>query len=639
VPSLLDVSCASQVYFAQTFRTSASEYTATDGYFTGQLLASTALSSEASKNKTEQIRAVTLFVLKSALLTSSQFSNIHLFIAAVVLRMRWRHSMCDSSIASERACEATRADTLASDEAMCLGVLFAGILEDVATARGSIDTACDLFFSASPSMAKMAKDCVWFSSLLAAVAEGIKPTMHSDSQWTENVDYDRSQRHARMGLMGSTEPQYTAAEVQALEAGLFLLDCTTGSPDSADKSLQANYATLTRVRATHANALNRIVCDAECLIRGSSPEELCTFVLNNDSKIVASYADEGCVRCETLEVPHAHHTITLVERRAKGIQNRLFLNSVVCKKLSDSPVTYLLVLMPLATHHDIHSNYQKHVITAMSMRAYRFTRVEDGVTRVEYASWLDLKGLVPQWITDQIAIPAALNAVYDQQVYFQQIRPLHESAAEDGRVVGHMLVKHADPNSQRAFVRRTAMLRECRFHHIGNMLVALLSTTPAADAQSDRKDVPSAAQDLSSLTVEHAAALGRMLASHLHHGSAVHQAVNSHPILRTIASHYDWFVPMLEVLWQHKGAEVRHSTVMKRLSSIVSSDVDMSVAPIDVTTNPLLTRLTNTFVKRSSVVPEESDAALYHDHVISDAESAADDSFTSVVMAPTLSPS
>ena len=544
----------------------------------GQLLASTV-----AKRKEEQVRVILRFVQKSAVLSSSH-SNIHLFLAAVVLRARWRYSMCDSSVA-HGARVAASVDALTEDQASCLGVLFANILEDVASARGSVDRACDLFFSAVPSMAKMAESFIWFGPLLAGMAEGLKPGVHSDCQWPAYVEYDRSRRHARMAQMGSEEPQYTAAEVQAFDAGLSLLD-SNGRPGSVDKSLRARYTTFESVHASYDKARGRIICGVECLVRGVTPEELCTFHLNHDSKILASYEDEYCVRSEILEEPHAHHTVTLVERRATGIRNRLFLNSVVCKKLSDSPVTYLLVAMPLPTHDEVHSDDQKRAITAESMRSYRFTRVEGG-TRLEYGSWLDLKGLVPQWV----------NAPYDQQVYFQQARPLHECTAEDGRVVGRMLMRHSTLDSKRVFVLRTAMLRECSFPRIGDMLVALLAAAPTADAPSDCEDAPSAcedapsaAEDLSSLTIEQAAALGRRLASSLHRGASLDEAVQSHRNLCAMRSQYAWFVPMLEVVSVRETAQTaersRAPTFFKRLSSIVSVDAmteELSVPPVNAT--------------------------------------------------------
>ena len=150
-----------------------------------------------------------------------------------------------------------------------------------------------------------------------------------------------------------------------------------------------------------------------------------------------------------------------------------------------------------------------------------------------------------------------MNAPYGQQVYFQQIRPLHECTAEDGRVVGHMLMKHSTLDSKRVFVLRTAMFRECSFLRIGDMLVALLAAAPTADAPSDCEDAPSAAEDLSSLTCEQAAALGRRLASSLHRGAGLDEAVQSHRNLCAMRSQYAWFVPMLKVLLTPKAEQLR----------------------------------------------------------------------------------
>ena len=155
-----------------------------------------------------------------------------------------------------------------------------------------------------------------------------------------------------------------------------------------------------------------------------------------------------------------------------------------------------------------------------------------------------------------------------------------------------MLMRHSTLDSKRVFVLRTAMLRECSFPRIGDMLVALLAAAPTADAPSDCEDAPSAAEDLSSLTIEQAAALGRRLASSLHRGASLDEAVQSHRNLCAMRSQYAWFVPMLEVVSVHETAQTaersRAPTFFKRLSSIVSVDAmteELSVPPVNATSN------------------------------------------------------
>jgi hypothetical protein len=89
-----------------------------------------------------------------------------------------------------------------------------------------------------------------------------------------------------------------------------------------------------------------------------------------------------------------------------------------------------------------------------------------------------------------VAVPATL------QQYFQQILPLEKCDAEDGRVVGQLLVDLAseypkDPaRAIREFADRTAMLRDCGFAHIGEMLARLLSADVQGRPDDDATAIP-----------------------------------------------------------------------------------------------------------------------------------------------------
>ncbi len=201
------------------------------------------------------------------------------------------------------------------------------------------------------------------------------------------------------------------------------------------------------------------------------------------------------------------------------------------------------------------------------------------------------------------AVPATLLE------YFQQVRPLAKCDAEDGRVVGLMLVDLVNsnpkdlPHAIREFTYRTAMLRNCGFAHIGDMLVRLVSTDVHGGSDDDTTAVPSqtvataavvsilapsthgdlehtlqqeAACDPASVTVEQAAAIGSMVARSLRSAhipaTALRKVVNKFTVLRTMKSSYVWFVPMLEVLTRHKTMQARRSTLGKRLRSIVAAE-------------------------------------------------------------------
>jgi hypothetical protein len=158
-------------------------------------------------------------------------------------------------------------------------------------------------------------------------------------------------------------------------------------------------------------------------------------------------------------------------------------------------------------------------------------------------------------------------------LYFQQLLPLSECEAHDGRVVGNLLIdlvasKPKDlAHAIRTFVNRMAMLRECGFR-MGEFLVALLSAQPQDAPESGSAMM----HDPASVTNEQAAAVGRRLAAKLWQppstAAAVRGAVDLQPALRTMRSRYAWFAPMLEVLLV-QAAEHRRSTVARRRSSVV----------------------------------------------------------------------
>ena len=186
------------------------------------------------------------------------------------------------------------------------------------------------------------------------------------------------------------------------------------------------------------------------------------------------------------------------------------------------------------------------------------------------------------------------------QRYFQQIRPLAQCDAGDGRVVGQLLVDLASNKPKdlaraiREFVDRTAMLRDCGFAHIGDMLAQLLS----ADVQGRPDDttviqstpVMTTAIGLepSSLTEKQAVAVGGAIASCVRQAQALaaglKMVTKSHAVLQAMKSEYAWFMPMLEAIMAHKAAQPRGSVVMNRLRSsilVASSDVALHADAAD----------------------------------------------------------
>jgi hypothetical protein len=120
-------------------------------------------------------------------------------------------------------------------------------------------------------------------------------------------------------------------------------------------------------------------------------------------------------------------------------------------------------------------------VRAEVARCIRLTVAAEGVTNVEYACILDLKGRFPSWLTNSLIIPTIMALPYDLQEYFAQIRPIDDCGAQDGAFIGHMLMNAALKASRRyraeavaTFFSRSDMLREAPLAHLSTMLQSLI---------------------------------------------------------------------------------------------------------------------------------------------------------------------
>jgi hypothetical protein len=131
------------------------------------------------------------------------------------------------------------------------------------------------------------------------------------------------------------------------------------------------------------------------------------YLLNYDSRHTASDFDPAVwVRSEVLQHVNAHHTI--VFNRVKlgaGLSERTFLNSTVAERVADDPPSYVLVGMPIAHHDKITSKDEKGAVRGENCRAFKLTEVAPGVTKLDYTCSLNLGGLMPQAITNKLAVP------------------------------------------------------------------------------------------------------------------------------------------------------------------------------------------------------------------------------------------
>jgi hypothetical protein len=362
---------------------------------------------------------------------------------------------------------------------------------------------------------------------------------------------------------------------------------------SASLIQRKHAATITLSETNQDPVTRQLFGHVKAEIRADSLH-LVAFILNDDSRFMRSLdaADAACVRSEVVATVNPHHRVVFMRFKAPGLSDRTFLNSLVAKQVAVDPPTYVVAITPIPSHENILPKDEAGAVRAECYKCLRCTEVAPGLTELDYTVSLNLRGWVPQIVTDTIALPGMLLTVNNQQRYFQQIRPLAKCNADDGRIVGQMLVDLVEESPRdlshaiRAFSYCTAMLRECSLRHIGAMLVRLLST----DAQTDARGTPDedaaimALEPSSVVTEKQATAIGSAIAACIPHpepAKALQRVVKSYAALRAMQSDYIWFVPLLKVITAKNSARGRF---IKPRSSVVAAEVS-SVAPVNVVSN------------------------------------------------------
>ena len=404
------------------------------------------------------------------------------------------------------------------------------------------------------------------------------------TEWLSDLDHDAVQRENRIGEMALPSGRvYSGIENEAVERcqGMFaLFDSISASVTHLKRS-----ATIKRLETKYDEATRRVFGLAEAEVRADLLD-IVAYLLNFDSRHMQSSnaANARMVRFDCLERIDSHHTVVFLRYKLPGMSDRTFLMSFVAKHVSDDPPTVLVALVPIPRHDKIGPKDEAGAVRAENCRSFRCTEVAPGVTKLEYCCSLDLKGWIPQIVTDTVAVPAQLKVPATLARYFQQIRPPAKCDVDDGRIVGQMLLELAEgkpkdlPHAIRQSVNRTAMLRDCSFRHIGAMLARMLSADAglAAEAGDDDAAVITVLSP-SSATEHQASAIGRAIVlsvrrSHVP-AAALQRVVQSHAVLQAMNAGYVWFVPMLEVITARKATALRGSSGIRRFSSIVPAKV------------------------------------------------------------------
>jgi hypothetical protein len=292
-----------------------------------------------------------------------------------------------------------------------------------------------------------------------------------------------------------------------------------------------------------------MVGNTQLVIHGASPLDIIAYLMDVNGRHRQAQANpEVEIRLEVREVRNVHCTIVFSEFQTPPFRNRTFLQALVWKRLSDTQ--YVWCASPVADHPSVAPSDESHAVRAEGTRVLRFTLVGDNVTSVEYACTLDLKGSFPAWLTTKIALPTLMHLPLTLQQYFLQIRPIGDCTADDGRLLGLLLLDYTrnvkKPRRAKAvatFTLRTAMLREVPLAN----LVVLLQSICKESYDGLAGDVKT--RDPAQLTAAHAKTIGDGITAirrgHTVPAKAVAEALAKYAVLRATAQQCTWFEPML----------------------------------------------------------------------------------------------
>ena len=381
------------------------------------------------------------------------------------------------------------------------------------------------------------------------------------AQWLLDVELDKAWRDAMILKMRQGGHVCGEEETELIAKCCSLLD-TTRHPGTV--RMLRHSCTVLSAWTKRNKPSGMLIGRVETLIR-ASPELIIAYQMNVDSKDKLSRRPKGELRREILEVPNLHHLVLGCEMKLHGcLANRIFLASLVWRKVCDAPPTFIWAFVPIDRHDRLPPEQEAHTVRGSTSRYLRLTQISEHVTHLDYACYIDFKGTVPKWATNRRVSQFTMRLPYEIQLYFLQVKRPSECIADDGKYIGHMVTDMAEAAKKcdrastiRAFVRRMAVLRECPLASLDAMLVGIF--VGKASVSGPSKGMPTAAQDPAALTAADAENFGRGLKSTVRLGAtpiaAVDELLRMHPALGVMAQQHAWFRPMLETIAKRQGSD------------------------------------------------------------------------------------
>ncbi len=323
---------------------------------------------------------------------------------------------------------------------------------------------------------------------------------------------------------------------------------------------------------------------ARLVVRGASPLEIVFHLMRTGLETDAD--GPRYLRSNVLEAVNDHHHVVRAEMKVDGTRRRTFLCSLVFKKVSDAPPSYLWVAAPLRSHRGINPKDERHAVRGELTRCIRLTAVASNVTHLEYACRLDLKGHTSKRLAQKVVVPEVVRVPHAIQLYFLQTRPASDCKAVDGAFIGALLVdavkqamhERLDVASTCAkFVERTEVL-QCEFEHIAGMFTGMLD-------RKYRRRQPVVVDEPEKLNELQASTIGRSIRSlllvHTAPSEAVDEALRTFPALGKMDERHEWFRPMMESIVTPLLSASIGSRVRLVLSSLLGLlDIASNVATV-----------------------------------------------------------
>ena len=374
-------------------------------------------------------------------------------------------------------------------------------------------------------------------------------------QWQADVSHDAAWREAMIRDMQCPRI-YSDEETELIAKGSDLLGSFRKGVGRVRQLPHSNSIVSARTKYDATSGL--IIGEATALIR-ASPEQVVAYLMHWDSKHKRSLSSTAMtVRFEVLERRNLHHTIVYLEVKTAPFQNRTFLQALLWRKVSDEPLSYVWVNMPIKQHPGVPPQDESHAVRGLCPRFAFLTRVGDDLTRMEFAGHLDLKGRFPKWLTLRLAIPAHMSMPYIVQTYFLQLLPLANCSEQDGAYLGRLLMdaalseKEADREAAVSkFVEETTVLREEPIAHLTTIL-QMLAVNHFGLARSVATPDPEA------LTETEARSIGKgflfILIGNTMPEAAVDEFILKYAAVRALAESQVWVRPMLlQIAKRHMG--------------------------------------------------------------------------------------